>query len=68
MELEMAVNEINLLMDEKQKLQQKIEDMAKALEFYSSPSDYVAPYTGGLGKLYYDCGTVAKDALVKARD
>ncbi len=34
-----------------------------ALRFYSNPSDYVAPYTGGMGKLWGDCGETARAAL-----
>ena len=37
--------------------------LREALEFYSNPRDYVAPFTGGLGKLYYDCGAKAQAAL-----
>jgi hypothetical protein len=40
-----------------------IEQVKKALEFYSNPGDYKAPYTGGMGKLYYDCGVKATEAL-----
>jgi hypothetical protein len=34
-----------------------------ALRFYANVSDYKSPFTGGLGKLYYDCGTTAREAL-----
>jgi hypothetical protein len=40
-----------------------IKALKEALEFYACPSDYVSPYTGGLGKLYFDCGEKAKSAL-----
>jgi len=39
----------------------KIQVLRKALEFYANPSDYKAPITDS--KLYYDCGTVAQEAL-----
>jgi hypothetical protein len=35
----------------------------KALKFYADSGDYVAPFTGGLGKLYFDCGEEAKKAI-----
>jgi len=37
--------------------------LREALEFYSNPGDYKAPYTAGLGKLYFDCGDTALEAL-----
>lgn len=37
--------------------------LVEALKFYANPGDYKAPYTAGLGKLYYDCGVVAATAL-----
>ena len=39
----------------------------EALEFYANPSDYKTPYTAGLGKLYFDCGTIAEQALSTIR-
>ena len=44
-------------------MKEKLQKIKEGLEFYSSPSDYKAPFTGGLGKLYYDCGVTAKEAL-----
>jgi hypothetical protein len=43
-----------------------VENIKKAIEnlgFYGNISDYKAPYTGGLGKLYFDCGEKARDGL-----
>jgi len=40
-----------------------MKEVVGALEFYKNPSDYVAPYTSGLGKLYFDCGSKASEAL-----
>jgi hypothetical protein len=37
--------------------------MREALDFYALPSDYVAPFTGGMGKLWKDCGETARAAL-----
>jgi hypothetical protein len=34
-----------------------------ALAFYADQSDYVSPFTGGMGKLWNDCGGVARAAL-----
>lgn len=41
----------------------RIREFETALKFYANPSDYKAPLTGGLGKLYYDCGGTARAAL-----
>ncbi len=45
---------------------EKIRRLETALEFYANPGDYVAPFTGGLGKLWQDCGMVARVALGEA--
>lgn len=37
----------------------------QALQFYASPSDYKAPFTGGMGKLWSDCGETARAALAQ---
>lgn len=34
-----------------------------ALEFYADISKYPAPFTGGMGDLWYDCGQIARAAL-----
>lgn len=34
-----------------------------ALKFYADPGDYKAPFTGGMGKLYFDCGEKARAAI-----
>ncbi len=39
--------------------------MREALEFYAVVDDYKAPFTGGMGKLWSDCGAVARAALAK---
>lgn len=44
-------------------LKEREEKLVEALSFYSSISDYKAPYTGGMGKLYFDCGLTARAAL-----
>lgn len=41
----------------------RIERLEAALRFYGDISDYHAPLTGGLGKLFFDCGQVARAAL-----
>ena len=42
-----------------------LEAMRDALQFYADPGDYKSPRTGGLGKLYFDCGDVARAALAR---
>lgn len=37
--------------------------LRKALKFYADTSKYPTPLTGGLGALYFDCGSVAQQAL-----
>jgi hypothetical protein len=44
----------------------EIVKLRKALEFYADVSKYPAPFTGGMGALWYDCGNVARDALAGA--
>lgn len=39
------------------------ERLRKALEFYADVSKYPAPFTGGMGELWSDCGQVAREAL-----
>ncbi len=41
----------------------RIKVLEDALHFYANPGDYKAPFTGGMGILYYDCGEVARAAL-----
>lgn len=41
----------------------RIERLQAALRFYADISDYRAPLTGGLGKLFLDRGQVARAAL-----
>lgn len=45
---------------------ERIRQLEAALEFYADPSDYKAPFTGGMGKLWLDCGSVARVALGEA--
>lgn len=40
----------------------------KALEFYADTSKYPAPFTGGFGGLYYDCGQIARRALTGGQE
>ncbi len=42
--------------------------LVEALKFYADPGDYKAPFTGGLGKLYFDCGENARTALEQAKE
>jgi len=44
---------------------ERIRQMETALEFYADPGDYKAPFTGGMGRLWSDCGNVARVALGK---
>lgn len=44
-------------------LEARVQKLEQALRFYASPADYAAPYTGGMGKLWEDCGVTAKNAL-----
>ncbi len=41
----------------------RIRQLETALEFYADPGHYTAPLTGGMGRLWSDCGTVARVAL-----
>ena len=41
----------------------RIRQLEAALEFYADPGDYKAPLTGGMGKLWSDCGTIARVTL-----
>lgn len=41
-------------------------DLLAALSFYADIADYRAPLTGGTGKLWLDCGAVARAAIAKA--
>ena len=41
----------------------RIRQLEAALEFYADPGDYQAPFTGGMGKLWSDGGTIARVAL-----
>lgn len=52
--------------EEIDRLKRQVEVLREGLEYYKSPSDYVTPLTGGLGKLYFDCGNVAGGALAAA--
>lgn len=39
--------------------------LVEALSFYANPGDYKAPFTGGQGKLYFDCGQTACNAMAE---
>lgn len=57
--LEAILDHVMALEDENARLRE-------ALEYYSSPRDYISPLTGviqGEGKLYFDCGNRARAAL-----
>lgn len=41
-------------------------ELVEAMRFYANPGDYKAPFTGGLGKLWHDCGETARAALTSA--
>ena len=41
--------------------------LVEALGFYANPGDYKAPFTGGLGKLWHDCGDTARAAIESAK-
>lgn len=43
-------------------MKEKLIKIREALEFYGHVPDCKAPYTGGMGKLYFDCGEKAKEA------
>ncbi|MFG1399922.1 hypothetical protein [Roseixanthobacter pseudopolyaromaticivorans] len=42
---------------------ERIGDLEEALRFYADVSKYPAPFTGGMGALWADCGQVARSAL-----
>jgi len=44
-------------------LEAKLAAAHEALEFYADVSKYPAPFTGGFGELYYDCGEKARAVL-----
>ncbi|MFG1462328.1 hypothetical protein V5F77_05455 [Xanthobacter sp. DSM 24535] len=41
----------------------RIKELEAALRFYADVSKYPAPFTGGMGALWTDCGEVARTAL-----
>lgn len=43
----------------------EVERLREALRFYADVADYVAPYTGAMGKLWRDCGETARAALLE---
>ena len=44
-------------------LKARVAELEAALSFYADVSDYVAPFTGAMGKLWQDCGETARAAL-----
>lgn len=65
--LENAVSEaataLTSLSTRNAELEREVKRLREALEFYADTSKYPAPFTGGLGELYYDCGQIARSAL-----
>jgi hypothetical protein len=57
------LNTIISLANEQLLLCEEINRLRSALMFYANCSDYVAPLTGGMGKLWNDCGQTARAAL-----
>lgn len=57
----------NAALAERDSLRAVNADLLEALAFYADPGDYKAPFTGGLGSLYFDCGGKARAAIAKAR-
>lgn len=51
--------------DEIERLRGRVRVLECALRFYANPGDYKAPFTGGMGALYFDCGSIARAALEK---
>jgi len=43
-----------------------IESLSQALAFYADISKYPEPFTGGMGALWEDCGSVSNAALLNA--
>lgn len=64
---ELLLQHAMLLLDRLSPAEGDAEALAQALEFYSDPADYKAPFTGGMGALYFDCGAKARDALAAHR-
>jgi hypothetical protein len=48
---------------ERDALQAENARLREALEFYGDISKYPAPFTGGMGALWEDCGQIARAAL-----
>jgi hypothetical protein len=44
-------------------LEAKNARLREALDFYGDVSKYLAPFTGGMGALWQDCGQIARAAL-----
>ncbi|WP_374520317.1 hypothetical protein [Hydrogenophaga sp.] len=51
------------LKHDRQRVAEDWKAVQAALRFYADASDYKAPFTGGMGKLWSDCGTIARSAL-----
>lgn len=52
--------------NELERLERVNAELVEALRFYADVADYKAPFTGGLGKLWHDCGETARAALTSA--
>jgi hypothetical protein len=48
---------------ERDALQAENARLREALDFYADVSKYPAPFTGGMGALWEDCGKIARAAL-----
>lgn len=62
-QLEDAQGEIRALRETEQNMRERVKALEEGLRFYADPGDYKAPFTGGLGKLYFDCGLAARALL-----
>lgn len=60
---EVRVRDISRLTVERDASRAECEGLRAALEFYADISKYPAPFTGGFGELYFDCGQIARAAL-----
>lgn len=60
---EVRVRDISRLTVERDASRAECEGLRAALEFYADTSKYLAPFTGGFGELYFDCGQIARAAL-----
>lgn len=57
--------ELAMMVSHARDLERRLVVARNALEFYANVSLYPSPLTGGLGELYFDCGSIAKNALTQ---